>query len=196
MNNQFSRILVRGTGLALLALLAGLPASAQQPQIPTLQVCNLPGIVTGQAKVVISERADATHSGSFTLEIRVECDPNTGYPVGTFIVGAISMSDSAIQGAFKATTIDQITVTGKHTPTAYLNGRCAIEQPTATAPQIKGCKYWLMVVNNKQAPTTATNNAGTPDIIGFLVLDNTGKRIAYGTGPVVSGDVNVSPTGN
>jgi hypothetical protein len=36
----------------------------------------------------------------------------------------------------------------------------------------------------------------TPDIVGFLLFDGTGKRVGYGTGPVLpeSGDVNVAPT--
>jgi hypothetical protein len=36
----------------------------------------------------------------------------------------------------------------------------------------------------------------TADVVSFLVFDGTGKRIAYGTGPLVDGDIKVAPTGN
>ena len=36
-------------------------------------------------------------------------------------------------------------------------------------------------------------NGKTPDIVSFLVLDAKGNRIAYGTGPVIHGQVTVAP---
>src|SRR6266567_7327064 len=44
------------TLLSVFTAIAAQPAHAQQPQIPTLQVCNVPGIVVGQGTVNILSR--------------------------------------------------------------------------------------------------------------------------------------------
>ena len=172
----------RITVLMALVLSAG-AALAQQPQIPTLQVCNKTS-ARGEGLVKIASRADATHSGSFRVRLQVGCDPASGYPTGSLTIAAISMSDSTVQGTISATTFEQMTSTGKHSPTLYVNGRCKAEG-------IRGCRYWLMIANNKRA-----DGRGTPDIASFLVFDGTGKRVAYGTGPLAEGDLDVTPTGN
>jgi hypothetical protein len=81
------------------------------------------------------------------------------------------------------TTFEQVTTTGRETPTAYLNGRCEAEG-------VQGCRFWLMLADNGKP------GEETHDIVGFLLFDGTGKRVGYGTGPVLpeSGDVNVAPT--
>jgi hypothetical protein len=155
-------------------------AHAQQPQIPTLQVCN-PTKVEGRAFVQIVSRSDALHSGVFGIRIEVKCDPaGLPYPDGIFEI-RVDMSDSLVQGTIVGESIDQLTSTGKHSPTAYLSGRCKAEQ-------VSGCRYWLMLADNGR------ENEGTPDVVGFLVFNGNGVRVAYGTGPVVDGDVFVSPT--
>jgi hypothetical protein len=169
---------------------------AQQPQIPTLQVCNLSGNMTVQsnppAKVTILSRKDATHTGSFTVTVRVTCDAN-GYPAGTLTITNLSMTDSTIQGTITATTFEQLTSTGKDTPTAYLSGRCTAQAVTG-APQVSGCRYWIMFADNAKPTSTVPPSQMTPDIISFLVFDKAGKRVAYGTGPVVTGNIDVTPT--
>lgn len=166
-----------------LALSAG-AALAQQPQIPTLQVCNATS-ASGEGGVKIASRADVNHTGTFRVRLEVKCDPASGYPAGTLTLASISMSDSAVQGTLTATSFEQMTSTGKHNPTLYVNGRCKAEG-------IRGCRYWLMIANNRQQ----ANASGTPDVVSFLVFDGTGKRVAYGTGPLADGDLNVAPTGN
>ena len=157
---------------------------AQQPQIPTLQVCNQTQ-VKGKALVKIASRSDAVHNGTFTVIVDLKCDPaGTGYPAGTLKIVGLSMSDSLAQGVITAVSVEQMTSTGKHTPTVYLNGRCKVGNA-------KGCRFWLMIADNKQ-PTAS----GTPDVVGFLVLNGAGKRVAYGTGPVAEGDITVAPMGN
>jgi hypothetical protein len=94
------------------------------------------------------------------------------------------MSDSTIQGALAATAFEQVTSTGRHTPTLYANGRCKAEG-------VSGCRFWLMLVDNKKA-----DQKGTPDVVSFLVLNGMGQRVAYGTGPVADGDILVNPTSN
>lgn len=158
-------------------------AHAQQLQIPTLQVCN-PTKVYGKATVLIKSRSDSNHTGKFTLYIDpkdpVRCDPNTGYPMGSLMIHNISMSDSQVQGTITAVTIEQVTSTGKHTPTVYLNGRCK-------TGRAKGCRFWMTIADNMKP----SQRRGTPDVIGFIVLDKSGNRVAYGTGSVVGGDITV-----
>jgi hypothetical protein len=177
------------TGVPLLvALLATFPtAKAQQPQIPTLQVCNVPSVVSGTGTVTIVARQAGGFTGSFTVQVDLGCNTTTGYPSGSLTISGISMNDSTIQGTVVATTIDQLTTTGKTTPTAYLNGRCTAD--TAPAP-IPGCRYWIMFADNNNVAGTQ----GTHDVISFLIFNKNGQRVAYGTGPVVSGHITVAPT--
>jgi hypothetical protein len=187
------RTRINATVLLLIAGCAIL--SAQVPQIPTLQVCNLtPNMSiksTPTAKVTILSRKDATHSGTFTVTVSMSCDAN-GYPTGALSISGISMTDSTVQGTITATTFEQLTSTGMATPTAYLNGRCTF--PSA-AGIVAGCHYWILLADNKQLLTPAPVPT-TPDIVSFLVIDKSGKRIAYGTGPVTSGNIDITGTGN
>ena len=175
------------TAAPLLSLFALLPAplQAQQPQIPTLQVCN-PTLVTGSGLVKIVKRQDVGHSGTFQVEVEIKCDV-AGYPTGVLKISNLSMTDSIVQGVITATLIEQVTTTGKDTPTAYMNGRCNAQAVAGAAPI--PCRFWIMFADNKvpTAPATA-------DVVGFLVFDGNGKRIAYGTGPLLQGDIKVAPT--
>jgi hypothetical protein len=171
--------------VALVILLSGVFTSvrAQQPQIPTLAVCN-PTQAVGKALVKIARRSSPIppHAGTFTVRIELKCDPKgTGYPAGTLAID-VDMSDSIVQGIITGVTFEQVTSTGRHTPTVYLNGRCKVAN-------VPGCRFWLMIADNKRA-----KEKETPDVIGFLVFNGAGQRIAYGTGPVVQGDITVAPT--
>jgi hypothetical protein len=184
-------------GLAgVVTLVVCAPLIAQQPQIPTLQVCNLSAAMSVKsnpaATVTIISRKDATHSGSFTVTVSVSCDAN-GYPTGSLSISSLSMTDSILQGTINATTFEQLTSTGKDTPTAYLTGRCTAPSAAGSTAQTP-CRYWIMFADNKKPVTTVPPPTSTPDIISFLVFDKTGKRIAYGTGPVVQGNIDVSAT--
>jgi hypothetical protein len=159
---------------------------AQQVQIPTLQVCNQTE-VNGTGIVEIDRRQDAKSKGFFSVSTNLSCSSKTGYPTGTLTINTLSMNDSVVNGPITEMSVEQITTTGKYTPTAYLNGRCKAKD--ASGKNITGCKFWMMIADNNQ-----TNPKGTADIVGFLVVDASGKRIAYGTGPLSSGDIYVSPT--
>ena len=176
-----------------LSLFLALPALAQVPQIPTLQVCN-GTTASGSGTVQIISRQDATHTGKTTVSIEMGCNINgNGYPSGSLSLG-ISFSDSSAT-AVTATTVEQYTTTGKHSPTLYANGRC-----NATVPGVTGavttvpCHWWLTIADNRN-PVAGTTG-GTQDVVGFLVIDKTGKRLTYGTGPLVLGNITVAPTGN
>jgi hypothetical protein len=171
----------------LIALIAT-AAAAQVPQIPTLQVCNGTK-ASGKAEVHVTARQDAVHTGNFSVAVDgVGCDPvaGDGFPSGSISM-SFSLSDSSVT-SLTATSIEQLTTTGKHTPTMFLNGRCKATTSNATVP----CHYWLMLADNKPAAA----NAGTPDVVSVLVVDKSGKRITYGTGPVARGDIAVQPTAN
>jgi hypothetical protein len=159
------------------------PAFAQQIQIPSLQVCNLTKLSANNAVVIVDTRAGAPLTGFFALRGSLSCDPAAGvfYPTGTLGIFGISMNDSAIQGDVVFTTFEQLTSGGKATPTLWLNGRCK-------AANVRGCHYWLMAVDNVKGRPVGR----TFDVVSFLILDQNGKRVAYGTGNVVDGDLTVS----
>lgn len=147
--------------------------------IPSLHVSTR-SEAKGGAKVFISSRKDAAHSGVFALEMSVRFNPATDpYPSGSFKLD-VDLSD-ALKASFSATSVELINAFGKHNPTVYLTGRCDVHvNEHAEAPI--GCRYWLMIANNSR-----NTQEETPDIVGFAIHDRGGNRIAYGTGPVISG---------
>jgi hypothetical protein len=163
--------------VVMLTSYVSVSAQGTQPQIPSLQVCNSTE-AKGTGKVKIDRRVDINRTGTFSVSLELRCDSNNQYPAGNLTLD-ISMSDSIVQGTITSTGFEQVTSTGKHTPTVFLNGRCR-------ATNIKGCRFWLMIADNKTAAASAT-----ADVVSFLVFDGTGKRVAYGTGPVVNGDLEV-----
>jgi len=178
-----TRILQSFSALLLAAVtLASNNALAQQAQIPSLQVCN-ETVVEGGGMVFLDQRQDALHGGIFTIKIQLRCDPGTSsYPTG-FVSMEIDMSDSNLV-FLESEEFEQVTTTGKHTPTAYMNGRCRAYDESGK--KVEGCRFWLM---------TADNGKGqTPDVVGFLAFDGKGNRISYGTGPLRDGDIFVAPT--
>jgi hypothetical protein len=166
----------------MLVLLTG-PVFANEPQIPNIFLNNLTKL-EGRATVFIDARQGLT-SGTFTISIAASCAP-PDYPSGQ-VEMQINMNDSSIV-YFRNTTVEALSSTGKYTPTAYIMGRCDVESVNEA---YRGCHYWITLADNGYLDENKT-----PDIVGFLVLDGNGKRIAYGTGPVVRGDIYVSPTGN
>lgn len=152
-------------------------------QIPSLHTSNKTN-AKADATVFIQRRKDAVHSGQFTVKGTLKFDPTADdYPSGSLTI-KVDLSDSA-KGAFVIRTVEQLDTTGKHTPTVYATGRCSADVDTRAA----GCRYWLLMADNKRE-----GEDETADVISFLIYDRSGKRVAYGTGPV-KGDVTVGPTG-
>lgn len=171
---------------AFAALVSCTAAVAQPtPQVPTLQACNLTQ-VKGSGVARIDRRIDASSKGIIAIKIDVKCDPaaGDGYPQIGALTLNFDLSDSA-KGSLTATTIEQLTSTGKHTPTAWLSGRCKLEK-------IQGCRYWLMIADNHRVK----DQGRTTDIVSVLVLDATGRRVVYGTGALVDGEIDVAPSPN
>ncbi|MBC7875141.1 MAG: hypothetical protein H7Y01_14150 [Ferruginibacter sp.] len=143
----------------------------------------------GSAKISIPRRSDALHSGVFTIKGGVSFDPpSTPYPTGAFRIQA-DLSDS-LKATFTTTSVELINAFGKHTPSIFLTGRCNVRVSEAVKRPPVGCRYWIMIVNNKKEG----NEKDTPDIVSFAITDCNGNRVAYGTGPVVSGNMHVDPS--
>jgi len=140
---------------------------------------------TGSATVAIVSRADISHTGIFKIEVNVIFDPvSGGYPTGTIKI-AVDLSDF-LKAIFTSTTVELINSFGKHNPTTIFTGRCKVPRENIREPN--GYKYWVIIADNNNEKET-----GTPDIVGFVVTDRTGNRIAYGMGPVKNGDLTVDP---
>jgi hypothetical protein len=144
--------------------------------------------VDGIGDVFIASRKDAASSGVFTVRLAVHFDPlgADDYPSGALLI-KVDLSDGA-KGNFNATSIELVNSYGKLNPTVYLTGRCSLE-PAHGTDAARGLRYWLMIANNKKA----NDENATPDVVGFAIHDRTGARIAYGTGPLRSGDFSVAP---
>ena len=200
---------------------------AMQPQVPTLQTCNKTK-VEGRAKVHIGSRSDSERPGTFGIVVEAKCHPRQGYPRGKVELIKLNMTDSWVHGVIVATTIDQMTSTGGHSPMAFLSGRCRVRhigppvvepvdptdiltdaaqeevdltvdptiQPLPFPNPFSGCRYWIMLADNHEGDNALGNSQDTPDVVGVLVMNGRGRRITHGTGPVVSGDVSISPSRN
>lgn len=167
---------------ALVMLLAGEALFSQQLQIPPSSVPNETA-VKASGTVTILSRKDIQHAGKFKFTVGESYQPLTDpYPSGTVKL-SIDLSDTQLNGIVVVNVtnpgIMQMTSIGKHTPTVFLYARCDYGENQ------KGY-LWMMLVDNKKPEA-----AGTSDIVQFVVLDKSGKRIAYGCGPVdAGGDVN------
>ena len=153
-------------------------------QIPNLHTSNKTSARV-KARVFIARRKDSLHAGEFTVQGNLSFNPATDdYPKATLTI-RVDLSDSA-KGTVVIKTVEQLDTTGKHTPTLFASGRCSLDADVKAV----GCRYWLMMADNK-----TDRDKETPDVIGFLIFDRNGKRVAYGTGPLAQGDVLVAPTG-
>ena len=141
--------------------------------IPAFHVSDQ-SIVKGSGDVFIQSRKDAASTGIFSIKLNVHFDPLVDlYPAGSIFIKT-DLNDGA-KGDFKATSVELINSYGKANPTAYITGRCDGD----VRDESKGYRYWILIANN-----SSDNKEGSPDIAGFAVHDRSGKRIAYGIGPV------------
>ncbi|RMH35494.1 MAG: hypothetical protein D6690_08700 [Nitrospirae bacterium] len=206
-------------------------ASAIQPQIPTLQVCNATKI-EARAKVHLGSREDSTRPGTFGVQVEVNCDPQVGYPQGKVAIVDLHMTDSSVHGIVMSTTIDQVTSSGGRSPMAFLSGRCRIRHvgpipdvppnglrqtpsldaqitdpielpvdPVVPGPvpdpnPFSGCRFWMALADNQEGDNAFGSPDQTADVVGFVVLNGRGQRIAHGMGPLASGDIQIAPSRN
>jgi hypothetical protein len=142
---------------------------------------------SGAGQVLITTRtAGGTLSGVFTVRVDAHFDPAVDdYPTGSLEIRT-DLSDS-LRATFDATSIEIMTSYGKHNPTVYMTGRCKATQAIGTAPPPKGLRYWVMIADNRGPNATS----GTPDVAAFAIHDNLGNRVAYGAGPLRTGNIAV-----
>ncbi len=153
--------------------------------IPALHVSSK-AAAKGSALIFIARRKDALHSGEFEIKINASFDALVNdYPIGAFSLRT-DLSDS-VKAIFTSTSVELVNSFGKHTPVIYLTGRCSVKLLEDSERPV-GCRYWLMIADNRRDEQRAT-----PDIVGFAITDRKGNRVAYGTGPVVKGDIVVAP---
>jgi hypothetical protein len=157
--------------------------------------------VTGKAKVQITSRAVPANpliDGTFTIALNVRFTPfaappnNDEYPTGTVDIVDIRLSDSVLK-TVTATSVEQMNAFGKDTPTVILTGKCKVEVDPKALDQAhlkppRGCWFWLLVTNDKRK----LEEKGTADVVSFVVFDQMGEKYSYATGPVVSGDIEVT----
>lgn len=181
---KVKRSALAGAVVAVAVVLSVGVLLAMSPQIPNVFLNNKT-LLKGSGMVHIAARADMLHGGNFYIRTSASSAPPS-YPAG-IVSMKIDMSDSLIT-YFESTTVEELSSTGKHTPTAYMAGKCKVESDNERP--FEGCRYWVLLSDNLRG----MSERGTPDIVSFLVVDGNGKRLAYGTGPVVEGDVYVEPT--
>jgi hypothetical protein len=181
---DYGRKVVKFVVFAAVMLVSGVcnHVSAQQLSIPQLEACkNLS--VQGKAHGSIAGRRDASHSGEFELEVGVTCrqgDIDRG--ILTLQLDAFRLNDTVVTSRISVDHLDQMTSVGKAvTPTAFLSGTCRVERESES---IAGCRFWLMLVDNGR-------DSGAGDIISFVVIDGAGRRLAYGTGTLTTGEIRI-----
>ena len=54
----------------------------------------------------------------------------------------------------------------------------------------------LVKIDSRADAQHKRDGGGTPDVVGFLVVDAKGQRMAHAVGPVVDGHIEVAPTAN
>ena len=67
-------------------------------------------------------------------------------------------------------------------------------EPIPHPNPFSGCRYWIMVADNREGDNALETPYDTADVVGVLVMNGRGQRIAHVTGPVVSGNISVSPS--
>lgn len=174
----------------------------------------------------IGSRSDAERPGVFGIVLEVKCHPRPGHPRGKVELIELNMTDSWVHGTIVATTIDQVTSTGGHSPMAFLSGRCWVRhiglpvvepvdptdvltdadqeevnvvgdptvEPIPHPNPFSGCRYWIMLADNREGNNALETSYDTADVVGVLVMNGRGQRIVHGTGPVVRRNISVSPS--
>lgn len=143
-----------------------------QVQVPPLQVCGTTG-ANGRGL------ASSEVRGEFEFKLSVQCNESTRWvPRGNLDI-TMNLTDSSIR-KIHSTEVLQMTSGGKHTPMAFLSGRCESDRGP--------CSYWAVIADN----TLEVRSRHTLDIISFLVLSPQGQRLSYATGFVKEGGVSVA----
>ncbi len=137
--------------------------------------------IKGDGKIFIPSRRDSVSSGMFGVSLAIRFgsqrhdDPHGNIRLKT------DLSDS-LKGTFTATSIELVHANKKQQPVVFLTGSC--KAFAENAPD--GLRYWLKLACDEHKKEMT-------EYIGFVVHDQKGNRVAYGTGPLVSGTIKISP---
>jgi hypothetical protein len=135
----------------------------------------------GNGLVKIDSRTIGGFAGTFKIEINFDFNSVIhDAPVG-FLKISTNLSEG-VNGEFKTENILTVNVHGKHNPTLFITS--SVDE---NLPNYKGCKLWLMIANTKNAEF-----GGNYDVVSFVVHDNKGKLINYGTGVLSEGDIKIN----
>jgi hypothetical protein len=133
--------------------------------------------VHGKTGGVWESRRDAEHSGRFVVSFDLDCtEGDPAVRILNLEIGAQELADNdpGIGPVIWGDSIEQLVTIGPAmTPTAFVVGSCKGSGST-------GCRFWMMLVDNGDK---------APDLIAFVVTDGSGKRLAYGAGPIAEGDL-------
>lgn len=150
-------------------------SQAQELGYPNIKACNNQ-YVGGKTIGSIANRMDENHSGKFQISFDVRCSNGT-ISVNNLEIHAANLTDTLLEGSVSTFEVDQVSSFGSAVaPTAFLIGPCK-----SFDDDINGCRFWMMVVDN----------GDSNDIVSFLVVDEEGTRLAYGTGIVTEGDARI-----
>ena len=160
-------------------------ASAQPLPAPPLQACSSGGGVSGKTGGVWESRRDAQHSGRFVVTFDLDCtDGIPAVRIANLEIRAQELADNdpGIGPIIWGESVEQLVSIGPAmTPTVFVVGSCKGGGST-------GCRFWMMLVDN------GPDQAKAPDLIAFVVTDGSGKRLAYGAGPIGEGDLRITET--
>jgi hypothetical protein len=129
--------------------------------------------VAGLTSGVLENRKDAKPSGQFSLTFDLGCSgASSDVQVRNLEIHTDELADTD-QGIERAISKDGpvklVTIGPAMAPTVFVSGPCL-------GPN--GCQFWLMLVDN------GSDSGKVPALVSFLVSDRSGKRLAYGTGPI------------
>lgn len=141
--------------------------------LPSPQLCN-PTNVSGSA----SGRVEG--HGHFELTLDITCNPDnkdSAFPQGSLTL-FVKTNDPQFEGNLVATTIEGARTIGHVAPMAIVSGQCEVEN-------VRGCRFWLFMADNDH------DKAGTSDTISFLILDSSGREIAYASAPATDSTISI-----
>ncbi len=133
--------------------------------------------IKGDGKIFIPTRKEEVSSVMFEFSMAIPLVKRANDELGGSILVKADLRDS-LKATFTATSIELINAHHNHEQAVYLTGNC--KATTENPPD--GLRYWVKVAYDQY-------KKDAPECVGFVVHDKNGNRVAYGTGPLVSGNI-------
>jgi hypothetical protein len=167
------------------ACLTDIGVSAQPLTLPPMEACRRGTGASGLTGGIWESRRDAQHSGQFRVTMDLSCDDDTSHVrVSNLEIHAQELADSdpSIDRVISVDhdgVVQLFSIGQAMTPTVFVSGPCL-------GGGRNGCQFWLMLVDNGRDRSKGSH------LVAFLVTDKSGKRLAYGAGPVLEGDLSIT----